>query len=582
MKKAGNQTTSAKKGRKAAKGLSRKQARQVGRAAARSVERDARWGFKLAPTEWGPFRTKGLEFTSRSTDPTMVGLGSRAIDIQREMPRLATSVSENGNVVDVLTGTDLLGTVSLPDAATAGDILFKQEISPSKFASTRLAQFADLYQRYRFRRIEFVYEPVANATQSGQLLGYADFDIDNQLVRNDPTNLQIGAAHQGQAITQIWQPMVFDMGQVFTFTDLYTEQGQGDGSDPRLSVQGIFYLLAASAIPANQALGNIYVRYEIEFSIPFLSAKQARVLSCLMLEADVSQDAQAYLELKNLQNTSIDVGALGVSPAIATDPGVAFRVTGATPGQYITIWGEYGPVPYSGYQNAVGPDPIVITIVDADYPNTIFTSGFHGVVNPGSAATISGVFVVRYVATSENAGIMIGHAGTTLQTSALGRLMVVQSQAPATSRSKEMRHQRKQIEKLEQELANLSIIFQSLTKRNLLGESVGTSDGPRREDNRVHVVESRKGKEKGEDEPDWEAVELPNREKPPTNLQIQYGELEAQRQSQDDSLRHGSGLSRGMAQIVASARQADVAAPSSPMLSALRSPHLRPTQSREI
>jgi len=474
--------------------------------------------------------------------------------------------------------------VSLPDAAAAGDILFKQEISPSKFSSTRLAQFADLYQRYRFRRIEFVYEPVANATQSGQLLGYADFDIDNQLVRNDPTNLQIGAAHQGQAITQIWQPMVFDMGQVFTFTDLYTEQGQGDGSDPRLSIQGIFYLLAASAIPANQALGNIYVRYEIEFSIPFLSAKQARVLSCLMLEADVSMDAQSQLEFKNLQNTSIDVGALGVSPAVATDPGVAFRVTGATPGQYITIWGEYGPVPYSGYQNAVGPDPVVITIVDADYPTTIFTSGFHGVVNPGSASTVSGVFVIRYVATSENAGIMVGHAGgAAIQTSNTGRLMVVQSQAPATSRTVEMRRQRKQIEKLEQELANLSIIFQSLTKRNLLGESVGSSESPRRESSRVHVVESlSKGKEKQEEDPDWEAVELPNKEKPPTNLQIQYGEVEAQRAGLDAPLRHGSGLSREMPRIIASARQADDVAPSSPMLTALRSPHMRPTQSREI
>lgn len=238
-----------------------------------------RWSFSLGETEWGPFKTKGAKIDSRSLKTArsagMVGLGSRAIDIQRKMPRLSSTLNENGNVVDILDGTDFLAAVNSAavDTSQAGDILYKQEISPSKFLETRLKQFADLYQRYRFRKIHFLYEPIANATQSGQVLGFADFDVDNQLTLNSPENLSIAAAHQGEAITQIWEPMLFDMGQVFSFTDLYTEAGASNESDPRLSVQGVFYLIAASVINGGLPLGNIYIDYEIEFSIPFLSAQ---------------------------------------------------------------------------------------------------------------------------------------------------------------------------------------------------------------------------------------------------------------------------------------------------------------------
>lgn len=243
----------------------------------------------MKPLSGYGFDSQGMTLDSRSkkaraigmpqaSPNEMVGLGHRAVDIQRKMPRLQTTVSENGNTVDLLTGTDLLGTIAIGSSpASAGQILFTQQISPSLFVNTRLQQFSSLYQRYRFRRIHFVYEPVANATQSGQLLGFADFDVDNILTTNNPDNMNIGAAHQGQAITQIWDPKRFDMGQLFTFTDLYTEAGAEDASDPRLSIQGVFYVLAASAIGNNLPLGNIYVDYEIEFSIPFLST--SRVVS---------------------------------------------------------------------------------------------------------------------------------------------------------------------------------------------------------------------------------------------------------------------------------------------------------------
>lgn len=204
---------------------------------------------------------------ARGLDAGMVGLGTRAVDIQRPMPRLMSTMVD-GVQYDRIVGTDFLTTLSSDASGNVpGDLLLSALISPTQFAQTRLYQFSQLYQRYRFRRIQFVYEPIANATQSGQIIGYADFDPDNDLLGNSINNIAIAAAHQGEAISQIWQPKVFDMEQAGSFTDLYTNPSAGDS---RLAFQGVFYIIAASVIAEGLPLGNIYVDYVADFSIPYL------------------------------------------------------------------------------------------------------------------------------------------------------------------------------------------------------------------------------------------------------------------------------------------------------------------------
>lgn len=194
-----------------------------------------------------------------------VGVATRAVNIQRTMPRLMTTY-RNGVQYDVLEGTDLLATVSTT-TADPGDVLFEQLLNPSAFGSTRLAQFAPLYQRYRFEKLEVFYEPTQPSTAAGQLLGFSDYDPTVQLLPSDPQNLPRGAAHQGQAINQVWEPAVYSMAAAPTYTDLYTDT---TGEDARLTYQGVFYLLAATALGNLGALGNLYVSYRVLFSIPQL------------------------------------------------------------------------------------------------------------------------------------------------------------------------------------------------------------------------------------------------------------------------------------------------------------------------
>jgi len=212
------------------------------------------------------------EYWMRNTGGT-VGLAPHSMNLQVVQPRV-TSTFRDGVQVDVLQGTDIIGAVELDSVKESGDVLKEVYINPSAFISTRMAQMAPLYQRYRFSSIEFLYEPVANATQSGQVIGFCTFDPDSPLEASNPLNLNRAAAFYGNRQNQIWEAASYGQHQPSTMTDLYVDPS---GADTRFSYQGIFYLIAAGKLEASGSLalgtiGQIYVRYTLEMSIPQLHA----------------------------------------------------------------------------------------------------------------------------------------------------------------------------------------------------------------------------------------------------------------------------------------------------------------------
>jgi hypothetical protein len=169
-------------------------------------------------------------------------------------------------------GTDFLTSVSIgATAAVAGDVLVNQVVNPAVLAVARLATMSKLYERYKFRSLKFRYKPAANATISGSILGYVDYDTqDDPAGLSGVQNLQRAAAHYGENDVQLWggnQPVYWEIKDVDPLTDLYVDS---DGTDPRWTNQGRFVLLASTAIAANTPCGNIYIDYDIEFFIPQL------------------------------------------------------------------------------------------------------------------------------------------------------------------------------------------------------------------------------------------------------------------------------------------------------------------------
>jgi len=324
------------------------------RVQARNAGQGKRWGFSLGNASYGPVSIKDLKFGSdkaMGAPKRSLGIAESTRQLQRVMPRLRSSHRDGGVQVDVLEGTDMIATVSSAEGGTlAGDILLKLAINPMSFANTRLRQYAPLYQRYRFTRIRFRYQPIANNLQTGQLLGFCDFDVENQLAGNDPLNLQRGAAHQGQKVVKISESEDFDMGQANTYTDLYTNT---DGVEPRLSYQGVFYLLASSDIAADLPLGNIYIDYVCEFTIPQLSEPKQFTACSYHFQAGLwSNGTEAHVVFKDpLPDTapgSLTAAVGGTSRVIGASTYFQEIHLQCIPGSNIYILGHYDSNVMSG------------------------------------------------------------------------------------------------------------------------------------------------------------------------------------------------------------------------------------------
>jgi hypothetical protein len=274
-----------------------------------------RWYFGVDKVSAGPFNLGGFGMGSgsgprRSMNDMngMVGLGYRAENPQLTMPYMKTKHGAQGPI-QVLCGTELISVVDVASTGNSGDILKRVMVNPSNFANTRLVQFAPLFQRYRFRKLLFHYVPIANATVNGQVIGFCSYDVDNILTTDDPVNVQIAAAQIYQRNNQVWEPQTYPAGILDNYTTLFTNLGTGEA---RLIYQIIFYLIAASTIQVGQ-LGNIYIEYECEFSIPQLNP------------IDVS--AEAVLGFNGNINGRTPTTPWGSSISVAPVGGVASNIT---------------------------------------------------------------------------------------------------------------------------------------------------------------------------------------------------------------------------------------------------------------
>lgn len=200
-----------------------------------------------------------------SGNASRMAIAPPALNPQVVSPKMVSGFDRQGNPVDVLCGTEFLKTITSKEVGnTQGAILFSVPINPANFPLTRIAQFAPLYQRYRFRKLNFIYGAIANETISGQVIGFGDYDVDNMLTTDSAANMNQAAAHVGERVNQISEHAKYPFGIRDSYTSLYTSLTEAEA---RLIYQGVFYLLAASAIDNNIQLGNIYIEYEVEFSI---------------------------------------------------------------------------------------------------------------------------------------------------------------------------------------------------------------------------------------------------------------------------------------------------------------------------
>jgi hypothetical protein len=160
-----------------------------------------------------------------------------------------------------VTGTEYLGSVQISGNQAKGGVIWTQVVSPPAMGGARLANFAQMYDLWRIKKLVFEFISTEPSTTGGAIVSSMVADVNE-----DPALTLIGDGlirdcfeRPGSRATQIFGNLAFGINlpqqQVFYTSNMDV---------PNLSVAGILSLVQITQIAAG-SLGLVNCHYEIEF-----------------------------------------------------------------------------------------------------------------------------------------------------------------------------------------------------------------------------------------------------------------------------------------------------------------------------
>jgi hypothetical protein len=224
-------------------------------------------------------KKKNQRMAPRNRQPTtqVVGTGVVARNRQVTMPRVVQRRLD-GEDMDVLIGTELVHQLVTSSTGNApGDIIYSQILHPSHFPASRLLQFSNLYEKYQFLHGEFIFEAAVGTQNNGSLIGFFDYDADNILEENSFDNVRLAAAKVGNHKTAVWTNASWAYRAPGKMPDFFL--ASSSTGDQRLVNQGVFYIIALTALPASLSLGTLTMDYQIKLVVPSLLSPSGSIAS---------------------------------------------------------------------------------------------------------------------------------------------------------------------------------------------------------------------------------------------------------------------------------------------------------------
>lgn len=221
-------------------------------------------------------------------------------------------------------GSDFLGTVSaLGSFTTTKDRIRKViQLSPSAFTGARIAQIAALWERYRFTKFSLRYVPSVPDTLAAQFICYLDTDP------NDDPSVITGAdalmrQATAQAGSQQWNFNTAKRTDLATRADRELYYTGAVGATPRLSLQGVAYIIQATAainfngenLPKEIEAGSLYVDWECEFQTPQINPNAVVEPT---LEYTQGQSVPAGRYFATLKSATLTDGATSATVSIGS------------------------------------------------------------------------------------------------------------------------------------------------------------------------------------------------------------------------------------------------------------------------
>lgn len=166
-------------------------------------------------------------------------------------------------------GVDWLGRLPVPAGATAGLALGEFYINPLEYPGTRLALFAQLYDKFRFKKLSFKYVPYQGTAVPGSIVMAYDRDISDATPPANDVGVRQYLAMMDAVAGPIWQPLTMTCPLAHPEEGLFTNAVPG--GDERLAYQGQVYVALLEPPGAGIALaGDLFVEYDLELFEPQL------------------------------------------------------------------------------------------------------------------------------------------------------------------------------------------------------------------------------------------------------------------------------------------------------------------------
>jgi hypothetical protein len=215
--------------------------------------------------------------------------------------RISAGKSSFGDYLRI-SGSEYITTVEVPTRSlynSPGSILFSRP-NGSAPPNTRLAQFAEIYERWHPRVYTYRFIPSQPTTTPGTYIMAQEADCAAVYPVADATNVPRFRVMPGSVMAQMWEPASCHISKSGDYTSLWCNDpnvGETDVAD-RLDLAGVFYFayVVGSGLASGTALGIIELDYEIDFYVPRLSGPVMTHTTEFTKEAPISTGEYKYFD----------------------------------------------------------------------------------------------------------------------------------------------------------------------------------------------------------------------------------------------------------------------------------------------
>lgn len=188
-----------------------------------------------------------------------------AISVPNRKTFYSAKATSNGKVAkQVVTCGDRLGRIKTTATTHESEVLFSQNLNPSRFYDTPLAIESLLWDKFHLDDITFWYDPDCSTNNQGSIIGAFDPDIKDEGSYEVGTdiNLRVFCAHDVMKQTSIWRPESWtwkNPDPTFLFT-----QETGNGEE-YWNIPGVFAIVSNTDYSSQVPLGTIYYKAKYTF-----------------------------------------------------------------------------------------------------------------------------------------------------------------------------------------------------------------------------------------------------------------------------------------------------------------------------